>query len=140
MLAVTGVEQRPDHSNFLRELNMLKEQGGNSEMVISAVFCEPFTAADAIKALNQVGFEDSDIDLVGLLAGSLPNLTWLCREVGVPLEQALYYQTCFEDGGVLLIVRAQQLARKKTALTVLKQQGGIFPPTILDQFSKSFPE
>ena len=88
-----------------------------------------FTAAKAIKALNQSGFEDSDVELVGVLAG-LPDLTWLSRDLGIPLEHALYYQACCEYGAVLVMVRARQVARTKTALAVLRQQGGVLAPTI----------
>jgi len=97
-----------------------------SEAVISAVFCELFTATNAVRALNQIGFEDCDVEVVGILSGRVPDLTGFLYETGVPLEHTSYYRACLEDGGVLVIVRAHQLARKKKALAVLKQQGGTF--------------
>lgn len=107
---------------------MSKTHGDGPEIVITAVFCEPFTAANAIRELMQVGFEDADIDLIGVLAGPWPNSRSL-SDIGVPAEHASYYQACFEDGGVLLIVRVRQWVKKQIASTVLEQQGGILPPT-----------
>jgi hypothetical protein len=107
---------------------MLKEPSSSSESVVTAGFYEPFTAVNAIRALNQVGFEDDDIGMVGMFAGTVTNLTRFCQAIGVPREHARYYQTSFEDGGVLLIVRARELGMKKTALAVLNENGGIFPP------------
>jgi hypothetical protein len=104
-------------------------ESGNSEVVIGAVFYELFTAAKAIKALNQVGFEDSDVELVGVLAG-MPDLSWLSRDMGMPVEHAQYYESCCEDGAVLVMVRARRLTSTMTALAVLQQQGGVLAPTM----------
>lgn len=106
---------------------MSNEPGGGPETVVTALFCELFAAANAVRALTQVGFQDADIDLVGVLAGSAPNVRWFYK-IGVPLEHALYYQSCFEDGGVLLFVRVGQRVCKQIALAVLEQEGGILPP------------
>ena len=100
----------------------------DSEAVISAVFCELFTATNAVRALNQVGFEDSDVEVVGILAGRVPDLTGFLYETGVPLEHTPFYRACLDEGGVLVIVRAPQLARKNKALAVLTQEGGTFAP------------
>jgi hypothetical protein len=108
---------------------MMKEPIQNSETLIVAGFHEVFTAANAIRALNQVGFEDDDIGMVGVLAGPFADLTCFCRDIGVPAEHALYYENSFEDGGVLLLVRARESFMKKTALAVLNAKGGILPPT-----------
>jgi hypothetical protein len=107
---------------------MRNEPNIDSGAVISAIFCELFTATNAVRALNQVGFEDSDVEVVGILAGRVPDLTDFLYETGLPLEHTSYYRACLEDGGVLVIVHARQLARKKKALAVLKQQGGTFAP------------
>ena len=108
---------------------MWNKQTGNSEAVISAAFYDLFTATSAIKALNEMGFEDCDLDLVAFLAGYKSELSWFFDEAGVPREQASYYRTCFEDGGALVIVRACQLRRKNAAVAVLKERGGDFAPT-----------
>ena len=108
---------------------MVNENTTGTEFVVTAWFCEPFAAASAIRALTQVGFDDADIELVGVLGGSIPNLPWLCS-MGVPAEQAWYYQSCFEDGGVLLFVPTAQYIKRQIAMAVLEQQGGILPPTV----------
>jgi len=108
---------------------MLKDPIHNSEILISAGFYEIFTAANAVRALNQVGFEDKDIGMVGVLNGPASELSGFCRDLGLPIEHALYYQTSLEDGGVLLLVRARESFMKKTALAVLNAKGGILPPT-----------
>jgi hypothetical protein len=40
----------------------------------------------------------------------------------------LYYQTCFEDGGALLLVHTRKLWQQQTATALLRRHGGIFPP------------
>jgi hypothetical protein len=100
------------------------------ETLIVAGFHEVFTAANAVRELNQVGFEDDDIDIVGVLAGSFTDLVGYCCDIGVPIEHAQYYENSFEDGGVLLLVRARESFMKQTALTVLNAKGGILPPTL----------
>ncbi len=107
---------------------MLKETTHNSETLITAGFYEIFTAANAIQALNQVGFHDDDIGMVGVLAGPVVDIAGFCRDLGLPREHALYYQTSFEEGGVLLLVRARESFMKQTALAVLNAKGGILPP------------
>ena len=109
---------------------MWNKQTHNSELVISAAFYDLFTAASAIQALNEMGFEDHDLDLVAVLAGYQPELTWFFHEAGVPAEHASYYQSCFEDGGALVIVRACQSSRKNAALAVLKERGGELAPAV----------
>jgi hypothetical protein len=108
---------------------MVNKHTTRTEFVVTAWFCEPFAAASAIRALTQVGFNDADIELFGVLAGSIPNLPWLCS-MGIPPEQALYYQTCFEDGGVLLFLPAAHHIKRQIAVAVLEQQGGTLPPTV----------
>jgi hypothetical protein len=108
----------------------VKEHRDNREILITAGFYEPFRAMDAIQALNRVGFEDGDIGVVGVLEGLAQELAGFCQSLGMPPEHAFYYQTSFEDGGVLLIVRAREFVMKKVALAVLNEQGGLLPPTI----------
>jgi hypothetical protein len=67
---------------------MLKEPSSSFESVVTAGFHEPFTAVNAIRALNQVGFEDDDIGMVGMFAGTVTSLTRFCQAIGVPREHA----------------------------------------------------
>lgn len=99
-------------------------------IVISAGFCDLFNAESAIRALAQAGFADSDLELIGILTGRIANLIGFCQSIGIPFEHALYYQACFEDGGALLTVRTRQRSRKQAALALLREHGGIFPPSI----------
>jgi|SRR5579884_2337457 hypothetical protein len=109
---------------------MFNEPNSGRGILITAGFYEPFTAASAIRALNQVGFEDDDIGMVGLFAGPASSLSGLCQAIGVPHEHASYYQSSFEEGGILLIIRARELWMKETALAILNEQGGLLPPMI----------
>jgi hypothetical protein len=109
----------------------VSKENRNSQTVISAAFFDVFTAERAIRALTQAGFEDSELEFVGILAGRVPNLTGFCQSIGVPLQHALYYQDCFEDGGALLTIRTRQRTNEDTAVAVLKEHGGILPPTHL---------
>lgn len=106
----------------------MKERTQNSETLVTAGFYEVFTAVNAIHALNQVGFEDDDIGMVGVLAGPVTDLTGFCAAMGLPRAHAMYYQTSFEDGGILLLVRARELFMEQTALAVLNAKGGFVPP------------
>jgi hypothetical protein len=109
---------------------MLQERNNDQELLVTAGFYEAFTAASAIRALNQVGFPDDDIGMVGLLAGPPTSLVCFCEAIGVPQEHASYYSNSFEDGGILLIVRTRKLSMKEAALAILNEKGGILPPTI----------
>jgi hypothetical protein len=102
----------------------------NGPHVVSAAFCDLFRAGDALRALERAGFSEGDIELVGVLDGHIPNLSAFCWNVGMPLEHASYYQACFEDGGALLVIRTRQINDSQFALSVLRQYGGILPPTI----------
>jgi hypothetical protein len=108
---------------------MWNKQTNSPEVVISAAFYDLFTAASAIKALTEMGFDDRDLDLVAFLAGFQSELSWFFDEAGVPREHASYYQSCFEDGGALVMVRTCQWRRKNAAVAVLKERGGDFAPT-----------
>jgi hypothetical protein len=107
---------------------MMEKNIQNSETLVVAGFHEIFTAANAVRALNQVGFEDDDISMFGALAGPFADLVCFCCDIGVPPEHARYYESSFEDGGVLLLVRARESFMKETALAVLNAKGGILPP------------
>jgi len=107
---------------------MNKETTGSQ--IVSAGFCDLFRAGDALQALARAGFSEGDLALVGVLDGQVPNLSAFCWNIGMPLEHASYYQECFEDGGVLLVIRVRQRNDSQFAVSVLRQYGGIFPPTV----------
>lgn len=94
---------------------------------VTSVFCELSSAAGAVRALNASGFEDDDIELIGVLSGTVPDLTVVLGGLGIPYSHAEYYNACFEHGAVLVIVKTLPLDRRKAALKLLRQHGGHFP-------------
>ncbi|HVN18038.1 MAG TPA: hypothetical protein VMU05_04675 [Dongiaceae bacterium] len=100
----------------------------DAEVVISAVFCELYTATNAVRVLNQIGFKDGEVDVIGVLSGSVPDFACLLQQSGLPAEQAGYYADWFDQGAVLVMVRAEEWIRQKAAAAVLKLQGGMLAP------------
>ncbi|MGA8149992.1 MAG: hypothetical protein WB952_03520 [Terriglobales bacterium] len=98
-----------------------------SPALVTGVFCEIFSAADAVRALNDSGFEDRDIDLIGVLSGRAPDLSWFLVDMGVPADHADYYNSRFEDGAILVLVRTAPSHKKQVAQRVLKRYGGTLP-------------
>ena len=98
---------------------------------VTGVFCEPFSAADAIRRLTESGFADDEIDLLGVLSGRPPNLMWFLRNLGLPNEHAEYCNACLSEGAVLVMVQippSYASRKRKIARRVLKQHGGVLPP------------
>jgi hypothetical protein len=96
--------------------------------LVTGVFCEPFSAADAIRRLTENGFTDLEINLLGVLSGRPPNLIWSLQNLGLPRDHAEYCNACLSEGAVLVMVQipASHSSRKrKLALRVLKQHGGM---------------
>jgi len=100
-----------------------------SPVVVSGLFWEPFEAANAITALIRSGFAEYDVDALGVLSGRAPDVRNVLYAMGIAREDAIFYNECFADGAVLLIVRTKPVRKAKIALKVLKQHGGIFAPT-----------
>ena len=98
----------------------------SSTGLVTAVFCEIFSAADAVRALGHSGFEEQDIELIGVLSGHTPDLFWFLVGMGIPADQAEYYNARFEEGAILVMVRTLPVHRKQIARRVLKRFGGIF--------------
>src|SRR5438045_498447 len=73
--------------------------------LVTGVFCEPFSAADAIRRLTESGFADHEIDLLGVLSGRPPNLIWFLRNLGLPHHHAEYCNACLSEGAVLVMVQ-----------------------------------
>ena len=99
--------------------------------LVTGVFCEPFSAADAIRRLTESGFADHEIDLLGVLSGRPPNLIWFLLDLGLPDEHAEYFNACLSEVAVLVMVQtppSRTSKKRKIALEVLKQHGGILPP------------
>jgi hypothetical protein len=97
----------------------------NSDPLVMGLFCEPFSAAEAIRALTEQGF--LAIDLIGALNANMPDLTRFLSGIGVPPGDARYYNDSFEDGAVLVMVRTPPSKQSKVAREILRRWGGNFP-------------
>lgn len=116
---------------FFLVANLEKAMSNTIISPVTGVFCEPFSAADAIRRLTESGFADHEIDLLGVLSGRPPNLIWFLRNLGLPHHHAEYCNACLSEGAVLVMVQTPPScasSKRKIALEVLKQHGGILPP------------
>jgi hypothetical protein len=109
----------------------VRNENLSSQQLITAIFWEAFNAASAATALSLTGFADSDIDAVGVLAGAAPDLSGFFASVGIPELDAVYYNECFQDGAVLLLIRARPW-EQPIAIDVIRRHGGLLPPSQLE--------
>jgi hypothetical protein len=100
----------------------------STQTLVTAIFWEAFSAASAATALAGTGFADADIDMLGVLAGRAPDLSGFLASIGVPDVDATYYNDCFQDGAVLLLVRAQPW-QEQIAIAVIRRHGGMLSPS-----------
>jgi hypothetical protein len=110
-------------------VDVRQNQGISAETPVTGIFWEAFSAGSAVTALLSIGFAESDIHAVGVLAGRAPDLSKFLVNIGIPFVDATYYNNCFQDGAVLLIIRPQLPYDKRVALEVIRRHGGIFPPS-----------
>jgi hypothetical protein len=96
---------------------------------ITGIFWEALSAGSAVTELLRVGFPDTDVYAVGVLTGSAPDLSDFLASLGIPAADALYYNDCFQDGAVLLIIRIHTPRDEHRALKVIVRHGGILPPS-----------
>ena len=73
---------------------MFGEPGSNSPMLVTGIFCEPFSAASAIAGLLRSGFADHDIQAVGVLEGHAPAVSEFLLAIGLPSDVAAFYSEC----------------------------------------------
>ena len=95
--------------------------------VLTGLLWDTFGVADAIAALMRGGFSEYEIDALGVLCGRAPDLTDLLLSMGVERESAIFYNDCFADGAMLLIVYTKSGSRARTALNIMRQHGCIVP-------------
>ncbi len=100
-------------------------EDNSSDPIVMGIFCEPFSAAEAIRALTEEGF--LAIDFIGALNANMPDLSGFLPGIGVPPNHADYYNDSFEDGAVLVMVRTPPSKRSKVAREILRRWGGNFP-------------
>ena len=106
---------------------MFTSQSNPAPAVLTGLFWDTLGVADAIAALMQGGFSDYEIDALGVLCGRAPDLTDVLFSMGVERERAIFYNDCFADGAMLLIVCTQPGGRARSALNIMRQHGGIVP-------------
>jgi hypothetical protein len=103
---------------------MLKRQDDSCHASIISLFCDPFAAVAAMRQLTAIGVAENEIDLVGFLGTREQDWNPLLVAMGLPVTHAAYYREEFEDGAIMLIIRAADPAPKKSFVRVLKQHGG----------------
>jgi len=118
---------RPHTHGAQGEADMFRNVRETPPALVTGVFCEIFSAADAVRALNDSGFEDRDIDLIGVISGRAPDLSGFLADMGIPSDHTDYYNARFEDGAVLVVVRTPPSYMKEVAERVLKRYGGTLP-------------
>jgi hypothetical protein len=116
-------------SDVFGEVDVRKKQGISSQTLVTAIFWDAFGAGSAVTALLRSGFAESDVHVVGVLGGRAPDLTQFFLSMGITVVDATYYNSCFQDGAMLLIVRAQPPCDEQSALEVIRRHGGISPPS-----------
>jgi len=92
---------------------------------LSVVFWDGFDAVNAIGALARSGFSTQEIFALGVLAGSAPELEPELLELGLSQSESTLYKQLFDEGAIVLVVRAEQKTRRRIAARVMERCGGI---------------
>jgi hypothetical protein len=103
--------------------------GSHTPRPITAIFWDCWSVSNAATALLGAGFSDSDLYAVGVLAGRAPDLRDFLDTIGMPEREAAYYNDCFQDGAVLLVVATHVSGDQRRALDVILRHGGTLPPS-----------
>jgi hypothetical protein len=106
-----------------------KDEGISTPTPTTAIFGDALSAGSAVTALLRAGFPDSYVYAVGVLEGRTPDLSDFLDSLGIPGVDTVYYNNCFQDGAVLLIVSTQTTCEERSALEVMLRHGGILPPS-----------
>src|SRR5262249_8989200 len=124
-IALIVDDYRDFQAHTLRGRHCMFKTGKQTDLV-AGVFCEGFGAAGAVQALNDYGFDDEDIDLIGVLSGRAPDLRWFLLDLGVSERHARYYNAHLEEGAILVMVRTPVSRMRDDALKLLRRHGGTF--------------
>ena len=95
---------------------------------VAAIFWEGLSVGNAVDRLLDAGFSDRDVSAVGVLSGRAPDLGDFFASHSIPAVDSSYFNECFKDGGIVLIIRAPTASHKRRALDVVLRSGGILPP------------
>ena len=106
---------------------MFTSNSDPAQAVLTGLVWDTFGMADAIAALMREGFSEFEIDALGVLCGRAPDLIDVLFSMGVERERAIFYNDCFADGAMLLIVCTEPGRRARSALNIMRQHGCIVP-------------
>lgn len=106
---------------------MRKNQHVSPETIVCGIFGEALSVGRVVSTLLSSGFADNKIEAVGWLEGEAPDLTRFLHTMGIPSADASYCNSCFHEGGVLLIIRTHPLL-ERIALEIIRGHGGVLPP------------
>jgi hypothetical protein len=107
---------------------MFRRQDSGSDVLIVSLFCDPFAAVAAVRQLTTMGVAEDEIDLVGFMGTQVPDWNPFFFRVGLSVSQADYVREEFEDGAVMVVIRASgRQPKKSSALKVLREYGGVLP-------------
>ena len=106
---------------------MFTSKSNPAPAVLTGLLWDTFGVADAIAALMRGGFSEYEIVALGVLCGRAPDLTDFLFSMGVEREKAIFYNDCFADGAMLLIVCTKPGRRARSALNIMRQHGCIVP-------------
>jgi hypothetical protein len=108
-------------------MDVRPNEGIDMQTPITGIFWGALSAGGAVTELLSAGIPETDIDAVGILTGSAPDLSDFLTNLGIPTPDAVYYNDCFQDGAVLVIVHTHMPSNRRRALKVISRHGGIFP-------------
>jgi len=104
----------------------MDRERSHSPAHLSSVFWDGFDAVRAMGALARSGFSTQEYCALGILAGSVPNLEEELLELGLPESESAFLTRLFDEGAIVLVVRAHERKRRQAATRLLKQCGGVF--------------
>jgi len=103
----------------------MAKDAGNSILHVSSLFWDGFEVAQAIADLAQSGFAAEDVSAFGTFAGRIPNLDRCLLEMGLTPSETAYFVECFDEGALLLVVRARKPQQRHVAARLLQRRGGL---------------
>jgi hypothetical protein len=103
----------------------MAKDAGNSILHVSSLFWDGFEAAQAMADLAQSGFATEDVSAFGTFSGRIPNLDRCLLAMGLTPSESAYFAECFDEGAVVLVVRAHEAEQRNVAARLLRRRGGL---------------
>jgi len=104
-------------------------QNPDLQTSVAAIFWEGMSVGNAVRRLLKLGFSDQDVCAIGVLSGRAPDLEDFFASHCIPPADTSYFNDCFKDGGIVLIIQTPTEKEKRRALEVVRRSGGILPPS-----------